>query len=595
MAAFPSVFHGWIFLVLEARQFPVGFIDFIKSLYAFNFAIFRQGGVERFLFWIWSGVLQGCPASSFLFDVILDPFLEAFHSVIGHGTRGAASPVNFGIMRAAADDLGAALASLKGLRVLEPIFQSAEELAGLALGHDKCVIIPLSSPLDTHLQKLIVDWIYKNIPKWATFRIASAGKYLGFMVGPASNASQWDDPCEKYKLRASGIGSTHAPISISAYLYNTQAVSVLQYVAQFRELPKHMMEAERVALHRILHFATNALTRNGFLNLHRLGGPSLRSVQCTCRAALFNSSVRFKSTWEAWMAQLQKALLDHGTLMEIHECLLSPSFWDSLPMAASLEAAFTGWPKEDGFCGPIQTTMEEITEVLGTQVSSFALTSSPRKAPVQAIAYRNLFESLHPDDNLKILSRRLHSTLGIFCVEGWLDDVTPTLRKLKCYEVVQVLRTWSNSWSTSYRYHESRKLPCLLGCPGMPDCIAHYSSCPLIHEYVSATFGQYLFPDCLNCFGTSARNPDALRQVACIYYAYHVVKFHPGICTTHIRERTTHHCPDLEGGATQITASAIVVDVALARSSFIGGLKAAASSAGLNCPIQRSLPSAVGS
>ena len=66
MAAFPSVFHGWIFLVLEARQFPVGFIDFIKSLYAFNFAIFRQGGVERFLFWIWSGVLQGCPASSFL-------------------------------------------------------------------------------------------------------------------------------------------------------------------------------------------------------------------------------------------------------------------------------------------------------------------------------------------------------------------------------------------------------------------------------------------------------------------------------------------------------------------------------------------------
>jgi len=595
VAAFPSVFHDWIFLVLEARQFPIGFIDFIKSLYAFNFSIYRQGGVERFLFWIWSGVLQGCPASSFLFDAILDPFLEAFHEAIGHGSTGAANPTCFGIVRAVADDLGAALASLKGLRALEPIFQSAEELAGLILGHSKCVIIPLSSPLDTQLRKLIAEWIKKNTPKWATFRIASAGKYLGFMVGPASNATQWTDPCEKYSMRASGIGSIHAPISISAYLYNTHAVSVLQYVAQFRELPAQMFEAERVALHRILHFATNALTRNCFLNLHRLGGPSLRSVQCVGRAALFNSSMRFKSTWEAWLGQLRQAVLDHGTLMEIQQCVLSPSFWDSLPMAASLEAAFSGWPKEEGFCAPIHSAKAEITEVLGTQVPSFALTSNPHKVSVQAIAYRHLFDVLHPDDNLKILSRRLHSILGIFCAEGWLDAVTPTLEKLKCYEAIQVLRTWSNSWSTSYRYHESRKLPCLLGCPGMPDSITHYSACPLIREYVSATFGQSLFPDCLNCLGTTSREPDALRQVACIYYAYHVVKFHPGICTTHVKEHTTHHCPDLECGAEQITTSSIVVDVALARSSFIGGLKAAAFSAGLNCPTQRSLPSVVGS
>ena len=166
---------------------------------------------------------------------------------------------------------------------------------------------------------------------------------------------------------------------------------------------------------------------------------------------------------------------------------------------------------------------------------------------------------------------------------------------MKCYEAIQVLRTWSNSWSTSYRYHESRKLPCLLGCAGMPDSISHYACCPLIHEYVSAVFGQSLFPDCLNSFGTTAHNPDALRQVACIYYAYHVVKFLPGICNTHTRECTTHHCPDLDGGAEMITTSSIVVNVALARSSFIGGLKAAAFSAGLNCPSQRSLPSVVGS
>jgi len=279
--------------------------------------------------------------------------LEAFHAALGHGLVGAANPTAFGIMRAVADDLGAALVSLKGLRVLEPVFQLAAELAGLVLGHSKCIIIPLSAPLDYDLKTHIANWIKSNIPSWKAFRIDSAGKYLGFMVGPASGASQWTAPCEKYSSRARNIGSVHAPIRISAYMYNVQAVSVLQYIAQFREPPKMLMEMERTALHRVLHFATNALTRNGYLNLFRLGGPSLRSVECTCRAALFNSSVRFKSTWEAWMIQLRKATLDNGTLCEIDGGTLSPLFWDSLPMAASLEAAFAGWPREKGLGEPI--------------------------------------------------------------------------------------------------------------------------------------------------------------------------------------------------------------------------------------------------
>ena len=159
---------------------------------------------------------------------------------------------------------------------------------------------------------------------------------------------------------------------------------------------------------------------------------------------------------------------------------------------------------------------------------------------------------------------------------------------------MQVLRTWSNSWSISYRYHETHRLPCLLGCHNMPDCISHYSSCPLIHEYVSATFGHALSPECLNKFGTSARTLDALRQVACIYYAYHSVKFQPGIHSIH-----KHACPPCHnsGGVSdtsQITTSSIVINVDLARSSFIGGLRAAAFIAGLKCPKPRSPPLMVG-
>ena len=280
------------------------------------------------------------------------------------------------------------------------------------------------------------------------------------MVGPTAGATQWAAPCDKYSLRASGIGSIHAPVSISAYLYNAQAVSVLQYIAQFREPPERMIGLERIALHRILHFATNSLTRNGYLNLVRLGGPSLRSVQCTCRAALFTSSMRFKPTWQAWMGQIRKAVHDHGTLRESAEGMLSPSFWDSLPMAASLEAAYAGWPKEEGFDVPIQNAKIEITNA---KVALNEVSCRPHKVAVQAIAYRHLFKFLHPDDNHIVLGRRLRFILGTFCADGWLDAVAPLLSQLKCFESVQVLRTWSNSWSTSHRYHETHRLPCLLG------------------------------------------------------------------------------------------------------------------------------------
>ena len=81
-----------------------------------------------------SGVLQGCPASAFLFNNALDPFLCAFNSALGHG--------NYGIVRACADDITFALSRLKHLHDLKPIYDSARLLAGLALKPPKCCVVP---------------------------------------------------------------------------------------------------------------------------------------------------------------------------------------------------------------------------------------------------------------------------------------------------------------------------------------------------------------------------------------------------------------------------------------------------------------------
>ena len=63
------------------------------------------------------------PGISIYLYMILDPFLHAFWQVISKHGRG--------MVRACADDIGAALTSYKHLMHVYPIFDIAEQAAGL--------------------------------------------------------------------------------------------------------------------------------------------------------------------------------------------------------------------------------------------------------------------------------------------------------------------------------------------------------------------------------------------------------------------------------------------------------------------------------
>ena len=101
------------------------------------------------------------------------------------------------------------------------------------------------------------------------------------MLGPEASKTQWSASIKKYIDRAASIGGTR-PLSISVYLYNCQAVSVLQYIGQFCTPPKSLTAFERKALHQVLHFATNSMTVASYLYLASVGGPVLSSAVCTC-------------------------------------------------------------------------------------------------------------------------------------------------------------------------------------------------------------------------------------------------------------------------------------------------------------------------
>jgi len=134
-AAFPSVIHGWIWLVLRYRKLPNDYINLFKGIYHKASATFSHGQLKFTLIAFLSGVLQGCPGSAFLFNNGLDPFLYLMYNKLREANRG--------IGRACADDIGVCLARLKHLQLLYPIFHSAQELAGLKLKPVKCVLVPL--------------------------------------------------------------------------------------------------------------------------------------------------------------------------------------------------------------------------------------------------------------------------------------------------------------------------------------------------------------------------------------------------------------------------------------------------------------------
>ena len=43
--------------------------------------------------------------------------------------------------------------------------------------------------------------------------------------------------------------------------------------------------------------------------------------------------------------------------------------------------------------------------------------------------------------------------------------------------VLCLLKTWANSWSTTFRYHEAVSWPCIWGCEDKKDELEHYICC----------------------------------------------------------------------------------------------------------------------
>ena len=218
---FLRIFCSWHLIALGLqRACLILRWDFIRWLLLLDVL----NGATRFLSWIFSGVLQGCPLAGSFFAIAMDPFLRCFDRLI--------DACGEGIVRACADDIGASLRDIGDLSTMKDIFDLAQALAGLSLKPSKVHIVPAARKSSACELAFVKQWLATNVAEWADFKVAHTAKYLGAYLGPEGGSMIWQAAIAKWAARSYAIASARAPLKPTVHLYNTRAVTTLSYISR---------------------------------------------------------------------------------------------------------------------------------------------------------------------------------------------------------------------------------------------------------------------------------------------------------------------------------------------------------------------------
>ena len=470
-AAFPSLEHAFLHKVLEELQVPAGVRAAVRALYAGQSCCLSMAGRWWEGFRITAGIRQGCPLSPLLYVLVTEPFnrqLDRMESRRGRCTF--------------ADDL--AYVGARGRQawpLLQRLFQSLAAASGLHLNVSKTVLLPLW----TWRQRAAEELWTEVVPAWSRVRVAYAGTYLGFEVGPAAADTSWTAPLRKYREAVCSWVARAPGLHLMILAYNTFVLSKLQYVAQLHGIPPGWDELEGWAIRRLFPGPFQWLPPGVAHNLRdEFGMPS----------------------------QLQ-TLGAAGPAAQLRVAYSGGDFRRRLPLdalASSLAAARRrtrawdlDWRWQQWFdSGPVQRLGRAVEELArqGVTVQAAldeALGNGPRPATLKAwkLAQRRLQSAAST-----LLRRRhwLRHGLGPFDskVRRWrVPALLPGRRATRCRLVMKqlpkktpprvraaVLRTWLGGWCTSRRFGQ-RGGHCAFGCRQGEDSLPHYVSCPRLWKF----------------------------------------------------------------------------------------------------------------
>ena len=449
-SAFPSVAHSYLFAVLAAAGLPEGMLTAIRTLYMNCDVISGFGPTLIVYFTITAGVLQGCPLSSSLFVLAMNPFFVL-------ASRGIESGDFIG---GCADDVASVTRHLSSLQHIVRTFCKLRSVANLALNAKKIQLTPLGMPFRIQSLETFRDRICMHVPELCGASCAFHVDYLGFTLGPRSSELVWKKPLEKYESRFAHVVSSHRPPSLVVPIYNMSVVSVLSYVCQFIEFPPHFHRKELHRLHRLFRFIPLSLPLAAFAHCGEVGLPEVLLLRPYALAVLHRyRHITSPSAFDRAMQvlsgegdnQLIFSLLD-SSISSSHVFRNTPT-WDSAPLVHRLRS-----------------------QLDSLQVESEIMFDS------QKLAYDYFVSILYPFSWKEFLVRRVRHTfddLGAFSessLEASIEFVLSRLPHLRPVLACAWLRFVLNSIPTAGRLHDGLDHRCPW-CYCAHACVTHVLTC----------------------------------------------------------------------------------------------------------------------
>ncbi len=444
MAAFPSLAHQWLFVVLRRMRVPRWFIQAIRALYRDCSATVVLMGLRWGSFPMRSGIRQGCPASGSLFALAFDPCIRYIMHMLGPKR---------GVITAYADDVSAAVKELyEALRLLDAAFLVVEGCSALALHPGKVVIIPLWKFVEADVRAAVS----LAAPRLAAAAIRDYGKLLGIYIGPGADAHQWTAVREELRARARFLASLGLAWSGVLPLYRSHVLPVAAHVAQMSRIPKHMLRNESSCLAVILKTPYRAVPPAVLLNGKAFGlsldvpGLGHLGLAATFRAACASSAFPL-------------LIAEHRRARASRYSNISPF----------LRAWTAG-----GVVGHLNNTYNELS-------TSFA-TPFPDGKGLQAWVIKELQKGTNLDTADRAVARRASTMLGRpISIEaaGRLREHLHKMRgTLPPVVLSSMIRSSSNAWTTTGRF-QGPNSRCPFGCGAADgDKWAHFPGCPSIRR-----------------------------------------------------------------------------------------------------------------
>ena len=381
----------------------------------------------------------------------------------------------------------------------------------------KCVLIPTRASCTPHLVECIRSWLVSHVPAWANFKISSKGKYLGFMLGPGADESQWAPVIAKYVERASLIASAHTAACVTAFRYNSRAIPLLNYLAQLLPLPVWFWKLEKLTLHRLLHVPFNSFTLDAMLNLAGVCGPGFLSAAAAGTSAMVRTALATVTSWPSLRDVLHDSAMEHLP-MERSLCgLWWPRDWLSHPVALQLEhaaALFTG-----------NSVLHPALAPHAEQLKASA--AGCGRSSLQRMVYGLVKPALHPDRLCAVCAGRMRALLPAHA--DVITDLRVALtlskvKKLSPHVAMCVIKTFCNAWCTSHRFHEQPILGCVFGCHGETDPLAHYLHCQPLWSLASQALGFFLPISAIGRLAVLRNDVSTLQGIFMAFHMYHAVK-----------------------------------------------------------------------